>query len=98
MKVNSVSHPLENIDFDSATSVQDGVVCGAASNIDHVIPDKYKDFSDVFAKFNVDHLPEHRLYGCLIDLQEGACPPFGPLYGLSAQELKALRVYLDENL
>ena len=27
-----------------------------------------------------------------------ACPPFGPLYALSAPELKALHVYLDENL
>ena len=41
---------------------------------------------------------EHRLYDCLIDLQEGVCPPFGPLYALSTPELKAFLVYLDENL
>ena len=100
MKVNSISHPSEKVDSDSTTppSVQDGVVCGAVSNTLHAIPDKYQDFSDVFEKCNADRLPEHRLYDCPIDLQEGACPPFGPLYALSAPELKALRVYLDENL
>ena len=100
MKVNSVSHPSEKIDSDSATppSVQDGVVCGAVSNTGHVIPDKYKDFFVVFAKCNADRLPKYRLYDCPIDLHEGVCPPFGPLYALSTPELKALRVYLDENL
>ena len=94
-KVNSVSHHSEKIDSDLATSssVQDGVICGSVSNTVHVIP-----FSDVFAKCDADRLPEHRLYDCLIDLQEGVCPPFGPLYVLTVPELKALRVYLDENL
>ena len=100
MKVNSVSHPLEKVDSDLTTPslVQDGFVCGAVSNTLHVIPEKYQHFSDVFETCNADRLPEHRLYDCPIDLQEGACPPFGPLYALSAPELKALRVYLDENL
>jgi hypothetical protein len=62
------------------------------------IPDRYQDFYDVFEKHNAYRLPEHRRYDCPIDLQEGACPPFGPIYGLSAPELKALREYLDENL
>jgi hypothetical protein len=63
------------------------------------IPNRYKDFSDAFEKLNAtDYLPEHQRYDYRIDLQEGACPPFGPIYGLSAPELKALRGYLDENL
>ena len=62
------------------------------------LPSKYEDFKDVFEKKNVDHLPEHRLYDCPIDLQEGVNPPFGPIYGLSEPELQALRTYLDENL
>ena len=82
----------------TAPSVQDGVVQGVVSNTVHIIPDKYKDFSDVFAKCSADRLPEHRLYDCSIDLQEGSCPPFGPLYALSTPELKVLRVYLDEKL
>mgnify|MGYP000524124654 CR=1 FL=1 len=56
------------------------------------------EFGDVFEKNNVDRLPEHRPYDCPIDLQEGASPPFGPIYGLSKPELQALRTYLDENL
>ena len=59
---------------------------------------KYEEFGDVFEKKNVDRLPEHRPYDCPIDLQEGASPPFGPIYGLSEPELQALRTYLDENL
>ncbi|KAH0603716.1 uncharacterized protein H6S33_007375, partial [Morchella sextelata] len=31
-------------------------------------------------------------------LEEGKRPPYGPIYGLSQIELKALREYLDENL
>ena len=58
------------------------------------LPSKYEDFGDVFEKKNVDLLPEHRPYDCLIDLQEGASPPFGPIYGLSEPELQALWTYL----
>ena len=61
-------------------------------------PSKYNDFSDVFEKKNADRLPEHRPYDCPIDLKDGACPPFGPIYGLSEPELKALKIYIEENL
>jgi len=47
------------------------------------IPEQYKDFEDVFQKKNADILPEHRPYDCAINLQEGAQPPFGPIYNLS---------------
>ena len=80
LKVSTVStHPL--------------VISEAVSDIVNGVPNKYKDFSDVFEKRNVN-----RRYDCSIDLQEGACPPFGPIYGLSTPELKALQGYLDENL
>ena len=59
---------------------------------------QYQDFVDVFEKKNVDMLLEHRPYDCPIDLQEGAKPPFGPIYNLSENELQALRDYIDENL
>ena len=51
-----------------------------------LLPSKYEDFKDVFVKKNVDHLPERRRYDCPIDLQEGANPPFGPIYGLLLSE------------
>jgi hypothetical protein len=62
------------------------------------LPEKYKDFVDVFEKNKVDQLLEHRPYDCPIDLEEGHSPPFGPIYGLSKPELQALRDYLTENL
>ncbi len=62
------------------------------------LPEKYKDFVDVFEKINADQLPAHRPYDCPIDLEEGHSPPFGPIYGLSEPELQALRDYLTENL
>ena len=49
-------------------------------------------------KRNADRLPAHRPYGCLIKLQAGEHPPFGPLYGLSEPEHEALRTYLANNL
>jgi hypothetical protein len=61
------------------------------------LPEKYKDFVDVFEKINVDQLPAHSPYDCPIDL-EGHSPPLGPIYGLSKSELQALRDYLTENL
>jgi hypothetical protein len=57
-----------------------------------------KEFQDVFEKKNTDILPEHRLYDCAIDLQNGAQPPFGPIYNLSQNELLALRGYIEENM
>ncbi len=62
------------------------------------LPARYKEYEDVFEKKNADILPQHRPYDCGIDLQEGAQPPFGPIYNLSQNELATLREYIDENL
>jgi hypothetical protein len=62
------------------------------------LPEKYKDFANVFEKNKADQLPEHHPYDCPIDLEEGHSPPFGPIYGLLEPELQALRDYLTENL
>ena len=71
---------------------------GYLSTLEDTPPFPYTDFSYVFEKQNVDRLPEHHAYDCPINLQEGVCAPFGPIYGLSEPELEALRTYLDENL
>jgi hypothetical protein len=34
----------------------------------------------------------------VIDLEEGAQPPFGPIYNLSKDELLVFQEYIDENL
>ena len=62
------------------------------------IPKQYKVFQDVFEKKNADILLQHRPYDCAIDLQEGAQPPFCPIYNLSQNELMTLKEYIDENL
>ena len=53
-------------------------------------PIQYEEFKDVFEKKNVDTLSQHHPYDCAIELQEGAQPLFGPIYGLSQNELVAL--------
>lgn len=62
------------------------------------LPTQYEEYRDVFEKKNADTLPQHRPYDCGIKLQEGAQPPFCPIYRLSQYELDALREYLDNNL
>ncbi|KAH7443388.1 hypothetical protein KP509_02G032100 [Ceratopteris richardii] len=62
------------------------------------LPNQYKGFEDVFEKKNAGILQEHRPYDCVIELQEGAQPPFGPIYKLSSEELTELRKNIDENL
>ncbi len=62
------------------------------------LPEKYKDFVDVFEKNKADKLLEHSPYDFPIDLEEGHSPPFGPIYGLPEPELQALRDYFTENL
>ncbi len=43
-------------------------------------------------------LLEHRPNDCIINLQEGTQPLFGPIYNLSQNEFAALKDYIEENL
>ena len=54
------------------------------------VPEDYHDYADVFNKARVDTLAPHRPYDLKINLEEGTSPPIGPIYSLSASELKAL--------
>ena len=47
---------------------------------------QYHDFKNVFKKKNADILLEHHLHNCAIELQNGAKPPFGPIYNLLQTE------------
>jgi hypothetical protein len=61
------------------------------------IPEKYREFIHLFQEaVGADALPKHQSWDHEIILQEGKQPPFGPIYGLSAQELKELRETLDK--
>jgi hypothetical protein len=59
---------------------------------------QYHDFKDVFKKKNADIFPEHRPYGCAIQLEDRAQSLIRPIYNLSQTELVALREYINENL
>jgi len=62
------------------------------------VPSKYHEFADVFSKTKAEVLPSHRPYDLKINLEEGAQPPVGPIYSLSASEQEALREFIEENL
>ena len=62
------------------------------------IPSKYHKFTDVFSKTKAETLPLHCSYDLKINLEEGAQPPVGPIYSLSASEQEALKEFIEENL
>ena len=62
------------------------------------IPEEYHEFQDVFSEAKAETLPQHRPYDLKIELEEGAQPPLGRMYPLSATEQEALRQFLDQNL
>ena len=70
----------------------------ATPDLATLVPAPYHDFLPLFQKSLADKLPPHRPYDHVIPLKEGFTPPFGPLYSLSHNELKALREWLDDNL
>jgi len=62
------------------------------------VPEEYHPYLEVFSRKEADKLPEHRPYDHKIELEPGKQPGFSPLYGMTQDELKVLRNYLDENL
>lgn len=62
------------------------------------LPPEIVDFADVFSPKEADKLPPHRPEDHHIPIKEGSSLPFGPLYGMSRNELKALKEWLEENL
>jgi RNase H-like domain found in reverse transcriptase/Reverse transcriptase (RNA-dependent DNA polymerase)/Integrase zinc binding domain/Chromo (CHRromatin Organisation MOdifier) domain/Integrase core domain/Retroviral aspartyl protease len=63
-----------------------------------LIPEEYHEFADVFSRKEANKLPPHRPYDHRIPLQEGTAPPFGPIYNLTAEELKTVREYIEKHL
>ena len=62
------------------------------------LPEQYKSYQDVFEKMNADILPQHWLYDCATDIEDGTQVLFGPIYNMSQDELATLKEYIDENL
>ena len=76
-----------------------GALAPTAAKPPGTLPDRYQDLSYVFSKDEAEKLPPHRP-GLDHDftLKPGTKPPFGPIYNLSEEELKALREYIDKML
>ena len=62
------------------------------------VPSKYYKFADIFSKTKAETLPSHHPYDFKINLEEGAQPPVGPIYSLSASEQESLKEFIEENL
>ena len=62
------------------------------------VPSEYHEFADVFSKTKAETLPPYRPYNLKINLEEGAQPPVGLIYSLSASEQEALKEFIEENL
>jgi hypothetical protein len=63
-----------------------------------LIPAEYHDHILLFTKKEADKLPPHRYIDHEIPLEDDTKPPFGPLYSMSASELKEVRAWLKEHL
>jgi hypothetical protein len=62
------------------------------------LPAAYQDFTDVFSKAGSDLLPPHRPYDHQIHLESDTLLGYSPLYNQSADELRATKQYLIDNL
>ena len=60
-----------------------------------VLPMEYHKWASIFIRQQTNKLPSHSGYDHHIKLVEGAEAPWGPLDGMSEQELRGLREWLD---
>jgi len=62
------------------------------------VPSEYHEFADIFSKTKAEVFSPHCSYDLKINLEEGAQPPVGPIYSLSASEQEFLKKFIKENL
>ncbi|KAH0609458.1 uncharacterized protein H6S33_012944 [Morchella sextelata] len=62
------------------------------------VPTRYKRFHEMMDEKFANEMPPRRPYDHKIPLKEGKEPPFGPLYGMSHEELIVLKQYIQHNL
>jgi len=62
------------------------------------VPSEYHKFANIFSKTKAEVLSPHRPYDLKINLEEGAQPPVGLIYSLSASKQEALKEFIEENL
>ena len=58
------------------------------------VPEAFRDYISIMTQEAAMELPKHGPYDHVIDLKEGATPPWGPIYALNETELAELRDWL----
>jgi hypothetical protein len=66
--------------------------------VKRVLPTAYSEYKDVFSKTASDKLPPHRTYDHKIQLEADNSLGYSPLYRQTADELRATKQYLIDNL
>jgi hypothetical protein len=62
------------------------------------VPTRYKRFHKMMDEKFANEMPLRHPYDHKIPLKEGKEPPFGPLYGMSREEVIVLKQYIQDNL
>jgi len=62
------------------------------------LPREYAEFKHLFWPEASKEMPPRRTFDHAINLNEGAEPPWGPVYPMSQYQLNTLKTYLDEML
>ena len=63
-----------------------------------VLPIQYHKWASIFSREHTNKLPSHSSYDHRIKLVEGVEATWGPLHGMSEQELRGLREWLDNQV
>lgn len=83
-------------DTDSGQSDQNEVRSTGGTHAPPDLPKEYHKWKLLFEEDKGFSLPKRQPWDHKIDLEPGKEPPWGPLYPLSAEELKAEREWLDK--
>lgn len=83
-------------DTDSGRSDQDSARSTSGPHAPLDLPKEYHKWKKLFEEDEGFSLPKRQPWDHKIELEPGKEPPWGPLYPLSAEELKAEREWLDK--
>lgn len=70
----------------------------APQTFEELVPERYRDFRDVFDEATFSTLPEHRPWDHAIELSPDAKPYCGKIYPMTLDEQSALDTFLEDNL
>jgi hypothetical protein len=85
--------------FPQMESMQDtGITLYSTEVAELQLPKEYIEYADVFSEEGAAKLPESTRVKHAIIIEEGKNIPYGPIYALSANELRVLREYIESSL